>query len=56
MNYFTPKTELSVNRYDCLIKLYSSLVFMTSFQKIYIKMCYNLSYGMSKLAEIWNLG
>jgi hypothetical protein len=42
MSYFTPKTELSIKRYDGLIMLEFS--FHDQFSKFCIKMCYNLCH------------
>jgi hypothetical protein len=52
--YFTPKMELSVERYDCLIMLWSS--FHDQFLIFCIKMSYNLCHGTLESSEIWNLG
>jgi hypothetical protein len=50
MNYFTPKTKVTIKRYDGLIKLHFS--FHDQFSNFCIKMCYNLCYDMSELAKV----
>jgi hypothetical protein len=58
MNHFAPKMELSIPRYDGLIRLDSSFHIQSSIHFLHfcIKMCYNLFHGTSELVEIWKYG